>query len=97
MAWLVEEGTTEVYRKEIEKTQLGFIWEIWQELDIRDSRPPPRTAVAECLLIIILTVATCCVAGPLITTDYQYYTPNLHASHSIVVIFNIDARGEVSS
>ena len=36
-AWLVEEGTSEIYRKEIEKTQLGFIWEIWQELDIRNS------------------------------------------------------------
>ena len=56
MAWLVEAGTTEVYRKEIEKTQLGFIWEIWQELDIRNSRQTLRTAVSECLLIIILTV-----------------------------------------
>ena len=61
MAWLVEEGTTELYRKEIEKTQLGFIWErrgdlVWQELDIRNSRQTLRTAVSECLLIIILTV-----------------------------------------
>ena len=38
MAWLVEEGTAVVYRREIEETQQGFIWEFWQELDIRSCR-----------------------------------------------------------
>ena len=84
MAWLVEAGTTELYRKEIEKTQ------IWQELDIRNSQQTHRTAaVSECLLIIILTVGTRVLV---ILTDYQYTTVQT-CMFVIVVISNIEGPG----
>ena len=68
MAWLVEAGTTEVYRKEIEKTQLGFIWEIWQELDIRNSR------YCSIRMFIDNHTDSWSMCPSVITTDYQYNT-----------------------